>query len=187
MSDLLALKGDHHIIYSNFYMFVYHHRFSAYHYKPKFHFSPISMPSTNLTPSFLPRDGRATISSSKHHGVVPQHGIQVSSLSFDTTITRQRPQFISWKGMHHVGILGKQKTLAHPSPNWDHLTITWVEMSHLYGWFCALGTAVWFPRKSSGFFGRFQNGIRKRNQAFEGCLLGWLISETSKLIGQRIR
>lgn len=165
MSDLLALKGDHHIIYSNFYTFVYHHRFSAYHYTPKLHFSPISMPSTNLPPSFLPRNGRATISSSKHHGVVPQHGIQVSSLSFDTTITGQRPQFISWKGMHHVGILGKQKTLAHPSAisklgsSHHHLTR---DESSLW-LICALGTAFFF--ENHPVFGRFQNGFQENRSS----------------------
>lgn len=96
---------------------------------------PISMPSTSSP----------IISSSKHHGVVPQHSIQVASLSFDTTITGQRPQFISWKGMHHVGILGREdKNLATSISKWDHLSITWVEMRF---WWLIYALERWFPPK----------------------------------------
>ena len=61
-------------------------------------------------------------SCSKRHGIVPKHGIQVPSFALESSIASEGPQFISWEGVHHVGVLGG--------------------FSSAHGWLCSAKMAV---------------------------------------------
>lgn len=54
---------------------------------------------------------------SKGHGIVPQHGVQVPTFALASAIAGQRTELVSWKGVHHVGILEAKPLISKGAVN----------------------------------------------------------------------